>query len=421
MASSDVPQTKPRLLVVLGAGSSMPWRMPGISEINELMKRWSREWAQEHQVDAGHDTFSFLWEATARYYKSNDYGISPNFERILGYMTALASWLSPTPFGNPIIEAIEDGAPVGALQWLSVPSDRYAGRTLIMRQQAFLLEKLTHHMRDLSIGFDARPSEISDYTEFFGRLRERFDLGVYNLNYDTVARSAWPEAYRGFDCHGRFDPSGVIKRREWGFLYHLHGSVHHSIANYGHRIEWKDDLASEFRDHRETAPDMAQEFRPAPLTTLIAGGFKLDQLLADPFHTFHSSLVRHAQEADALLIAGYGFGDLHVNRCLRIRFDRIDDEAAHPKAVVLEKSPHGRLQTASLQANDYRAYQLTHTFNTRFAITEGHRNREMTVAPFIESGELETDNRDRAGIWHGGFREAFAHVGRISDWLSRAG
>ena len=421
MASSDVAQTKPRLLVILGAGSSMPWRMPGVGEIDDLMKRWSQEWAPEHQVDAGHDPFSFLWKATERYYKSYHYGIGPNFERILGYMTALASWLSPPPFGNPIIEAIDGGAPAGALQWLSDPSDEYAGRTLIMRQKAFLLEKLTHHMRDLSIGFDGRPSEISDYTEFFGRLRERFDLGVYNLNYDTVARSAWPDAYRGFDCHGRFDPLGVIKRREWGFLYHLHGSVHHSIADHGHRIEWKDDLASEFRDHRETAPDMAQEFRPAPLTTLIAGGFKLDQLLADPFHTFHSSLVRHAQEADALLIAGYGFGDLHVNRCLRNRFDKPDDEAPHPKAVVLEKSPHGRLQTASLQVNDYWAYQLTHTLNTRFPMTEGHRNRELTVAPFIESGEFETDNRDRAAIWHGGFRKAFCHVGRINDWLSRTG
>lgn len=290
-----------------------------------------------------------------------------------------------------------------------------------MNQHAFLLGKLTHHMRDLSIEIDTRPLAISDYAGFFGGLRDRFDLGVYNLNYDTVALSAWPDAYRGFDCYGSFEPSDVSQRRQWGFIYHLHGSVHHCIAEHAHRIDWKEDLASEFRDHRETAPDMAQDFRPAPLTSLIAGGFKLDQLLADPFHTFHSSLVRHAQEADALLIVGYGFGDLHVNRCLRNRFDGPDDEAPYPKAVILEKSPLGRLQTASLQVNDYWAYQLTHTFNTRFPVTEAHHKRELTVAPFIESGEFETDNHDRVAIWHGGFREVLSRVDKISEWLLRNG
>ena len=174
------------------------------------------------------------------------------------------------------------------------------------------------------------------------------------------------------------------------------------------------------------------------------GGFKLDQLLADCHHagliqtawldpapgasslrhihfTIHSSLVRHVQEANALLIAGYGFGDLHVNRSLRNRFDRPDDDAAHPKAVVLEKSPQRRLQTASLQIYDYWAYQMTHTLNTRFSMTEAHRNGELTVAPFLENGEFETDNHDRVAIWHGGFREALSDVGRINDWLSRTG
>ena len=399
----------------------MPWYMPGVCEIDELMKRWSREWTPESQLAVDDDVYGVLREASERYYGSKHYGIRPNFERTLGYMTALASWLSPPPFGNPIIEAVDGGASASALQWLSDSSDEYAGRNLIMNQHAFLLKKLTHHMRDLSIEFDARPSAISDYTEFFERLRDRFDLGVYNLNYDTIALSAWPDAYRGFDCHGRFDPYGVIQRHQWGFIYHLHGSVHHCIAAHAHRIDWKEDLVSEFRDHRETAPDMAQDFRPAPLTSLIAGGFKLDQLLADPFQTFHSSLVRHAQEADALLIAGYGFGDLHVNRSLRNRFDRPDDDAPHPKSVVLEKSPHRKLQTASLQINDYWAYQLTHTLNTRFPMTDAHRNRELTVAPFIESREFETDNQDRVAVWHGGFREAFSHVGRICDWLSRIG
>lgn len=394
--------------------------MPSVGKIDELMKRWSREWAPESRHDSGYDVYSVLWEATERYYESNHYGIRPNFERVLGEMTALASWLSPPPFGNPLIEAIEGGDPISALQWLRSPSDEFAARKLILSRQAFLLEKLASHMRGLSAEFEARPCAISDYTEFFGQLRDRFDLGIYNLNYDTVARNAWPDAYCGFDRHGNFDPSGVAQRRKWGFIYHLHGSVHHSIANRTRRIEWKDDLGSEFTDRLETAPDMALDFRPAPLTTLIAGSFKLDQLLAEPFQTFYSSLIRHAQDADAFLIAGYGFGDPHVNKALRNGFDRADN-APRPKAVVLEKTPHERLQTASRQSHDYWAYQLGHTLNTAFRITGEHIERKLTVRPFIENGDFERDTKDRVAVWHGGFREAFPSAGKITGWLSRAG
>ena len=221
-----------------------------------------------------------LWEASERYYGSNHYGIRPNYERVLGEMTSLASWLSPRPFGNPIIEAIRGGSPVAALEWLHDPSDENTGRKLVLSQQTFLLEKLANYIRGLTKPIDSRSPPIPDYMNFLRTLQDCFDLGIYNLNYDTAARSAWPEAYCGFDRHVNFDPSGVTQRRKWDFVYHLHGSVRHCITAYPHRIGWKEDLDCEFTDKLEMAPDMAQDFRSVPLTTLIAGGFKLDQLLA---------------------------------------------------------------------------------------------------------------------------------------------
>ena len=417
MVPSDCLRSKPKLLVVLGAGSSIPCGMPSVSQIDEHMKRWSWEWAPESSVDPKGNVFDILWKASKRYYKSNHYGICPNYERVLGEMTALASWLSPRPFGNPIIEVMKDGTLVSALEWLHDMPDEYAGRKLVLSQQTFLLEKLADHMRHLGKAFDSQSSEFSDYTEFFRRLRERFDFGIYNLNYDTVARTAWPEAYCGFDLHGNFDPSGVSQRCDWDFVYHLHGSVHHCITADPHRIGWQENLGGKFLNQVEIAPDMAQDFQSAPLTTLIAGGFKLDQLLADPYQTFYSTLVRHTQEADALLIAGYGFGDLHVNRALRNRFEGPDDKA--PRVVVLEKSPHEKLQTASLQSHDFWAYGLAHTLNDRFKITQAHRDRELTVASFVKNGEFETSIKDRVAIWHGGIQEATSSVDKVDKWLSK--
>ena len=47
--------------------------MPSVSEIDELMKRWSREWVPETSVDCQGEVFNVLWEASERYYGSNHY------------------------------------------------------------------------------------------------------------------------------------------------------------------------------------------------------------------------------------------------------------------------------------------------------------------------------------------------------------
>lgn len=341
-----------KLLVLLGAGSSVPYGMPSVGKIDELMKRWSTAWKPYQSEHSKADVFKILWEMSERYYTTNHYDIRPNYERVLGEMTELASWLSPPPFGNPIIEAIGGCTPFSALEWLRDSSDEFAGRKLILSQQEFLLEKLANHMRECCRRNIPHSSDLSDYSKFFRRLREYFDVGIYNLNYDTVARTAWPEACNGFDKSGFFDPLAIAQRQEWEFIYHLHGCVHHCISHSVARpwIVWKDNLEEEFTDRGVPPVDMAQDFRSIPLTTLIAGGFKLDQILTEPYQTLYSSLARHVHEASAILIVGYGFGDLHVNRAIQNRFELNDsDERPYPKTVVLEKSCPQRYRTGRLQ------------------------------------------------------------------------
>ncbi len=146
-----------------------------------------------------------------------------------------------------------------------------------------------------------------------------------------------------------------------------------------------------------------------PLTTLIAGGFKLDQLLFDPFQTFYSTLVRHVHEADAILLAGYGFGDLHVNRAEA--FERSDYELSYPPAVVLTKSCPDTMRMGRRQSHDFWAFQLTHALGINF---NNKQNNGGTVARLIENQEFEIPGFvkrenlvcNRVGIWHGGFIEA---------------
>ena len=103
VAPSNGEQRKPRLLVILGAGSSISCGMPSVREIDKSMRRWAREWKPEPPVDSETDVFNLLWDMAESYYGGNRYCIRPNYEMVLGEMTALASWVSPPPFGNPLI------------------------------------------------------------------------------------------------------------------------------------------------------------------------------------------------------------------------------------------------------------------------------------------------------------------------------
>ena len=179
-----------KLLVILGAGSSIPLGMPSVGKVDALMKLWSSEQSASQSRQPKIDVFKVLWEASERYFAANHYGMKPNYERVLGGMTALASWLSPPPFGNPVIEAIGGLGPFSSLSWLRDLSDEFAGRKLVLGQQEFLLGILANHMRDLCRDGILHSHCFCDYKNFFRSLRDDFDIGVYNLNYDTVARSA---------------------------------------------------------------------------------------------------------------------------------------------------------------------------------------------------------------------------------------
>ncbi len=412
-----------KLLVLLGAGSSIPYGMPSVDKVDELMRRWSSGGKSCQSEHLKSDVFNALWEISERYYGVNRYGIRPNYERVLGEMTALANWLSPPPFGNPTIEAIGGCTPFSTLAGLRDSSDEFAGRTLVLSQQEFLLERLANHMRKHCRRNISNLSGFSDYTNFLRILREHFDVGIYNLNYDTVAKTAWPEAFSGFDQWGFFNPLAVAQRQEWEFIYHLHGSVHHCISHPIARpwIVWKDDLGEQFTDRGVPPADMAQDFRPIPLTTLISGGFKLDQILAEPYQTFYSTLVRHVHEADAILIVGYGFGDLHVNRAIQNRFELHDsDDRPYPRVVVLEKSCPQRYRTGRLEVYEFWSRQMKHTLNTSFHDGSKIQSEDdRRVADLIEKDECEIDVNNRTAIWHGGLCSSFVAVDRFIEWLAR--
>jgi hypothetical protein len=276
-------------------------------------------------------------------------------------------------------------------------------------------------MRDRTRAAPLATPEFGKYRNLFRRLAEDFDIGVYNLNYDNLALKARPKAFVGFDRRsGIFSPRAVQRRRRWHFVYHLHGSVHHSLPT--HRVgisEWYDDLSRpDFNDGHSGLSDFkGTDDRKLPRTTLVAGGWKIDQLQMEPYHTFYSTLARHLSEADAILVGGYGFGDDHIGNALR---NRLEHGGQIPVVVLDYADPKGKTDPMEFRMDTWST-NLRNSLDCRCGFREA--GSPNSVPPVISdlvarnAFEVSTDPQRPVAIWYGGFYTAACRAGDISNWL----
>jgi|SRR5882724_1147184 len=404
---------KKKLLMILGAGSSVAQGMPSVADLNDCMMQWS---AERVDVCTGCNYFAELWKSLKLYYEAADskLRLEPNFEKILGDMVGLATWMTPAPNGNSLRQIIsgDDVPPLDFPTW-----HPYAPFTNINAQLTYLLSRLAQHMRILCLRRDSTTRDFQRYQQLIAALRDTFDIGLYNLNYDNVALTAWPKAFTGFDPTGRFDPRTVHQRRKWNFIYHLHGSVYHTLPPnepLGSLIQWQHNLNARFNDGDSgRSTDRRSDNKSFPLTTLIVGGFKLDQLLIEPFQSFYAAFIRHVYEADAILIGGYGFGDAHINRALQNRLAHL---GARPPVIVLTKS-HSKTDPMQF-CGDTWGFDLCETLSVDGgSFSERGYSAPPSIAELIAKKTFELSSLYRVAIWHGGFVESVDRLDGILPWL----
>lgn len=420
-----------KLLIILGAGSSIDQGMPSVADLGASMKQWSAEWPQsDPALFAADNYFAALWQSAETYYSSRflSFSIDPNFERILGDMAGLAHWVERPPFGNPLRQIVCGDLPPSSLHFPFAEGEALFGPYILLNSQlGYLLKHLAEHVRERCRRFQSTNSAFSAYQNLLAQLRDEFEVGIYNLNYDNVALTAWPAAFTGFGPNGQFDPDAVHSRQDWGFIYHLHGSVHHTLRGSStDSSEWQHDLNGSFKDGDEgQATKVLSEGKSFPRSTLIAGGFKLDQLLIEPYHSFYAALIRHVYEADAVLIGGYGFGEAHVNRALRNCLERGQAQrpAQRPPVVILEWSKNGGFQMDTRQ--DIWAMEMRRSLCVAgpFRCEMPEEPQPNSFAGMIPRNSFEISSVHKVAVWHGGFCEAGQHMNGIREFLStgRAG
>jgi hypothetical protein len=216
-----------------------------------------------------------------------------------------------------------------------------------------------------------------------------------------------------------FDGAAVYSAMDpYLFSFSTHAEDTAFDREHGIRSQW--DAYAGSGGYEGQAINVLSEQKSFPRATLIAGGFKLDQLLIGPFHSPYAALIRHAYEADAIMIGGYGFGDAHINRALQNRLERghVEGPSRRPPVMILTTSPDNEWQMDS--RGDMWSMEM------RRALCAGAFRCEMLdshtpaiAANLIPRRSFEVSSTHRVAVWHGGFVEAACELDRIVSWLIR--
>jgi hypothetical protein len=292
---------KKKLLVVAGSGASVEFGMPSVKEVNKILN--------DHLLKyiSNKDKTESIYEYFKNIVATDD------FEEIIYFINLLSSLLDTT---NPINSFIERSK----LPDLTFYSNVKVLDSHILRNAgSLMLESLVDTFRNKCRNVTTTHSKDFEKTRlFFSKLQNDFSLGILNLNYDNILYESIPGLYTGFDHNtGKFQPKGVLNRKEFDFIYHMHGSVHFNLKGSEtemHEIFWENKLEAFFeQDAFGRSPHLSKERIDIPNSAFIAGYGKPHQIQRYPFRIYYSKLDSLVNEADAFLFLGYGFKDLHIN------------------------------------------------------------------------------------------------------------
>lgn len=280
-----------------------------------------------------------------------------------------------------------------------------------------IIDEVAQHIMRYVAGFQAAGAH-QWFADFWREATARCHWDVGTLNYDncveqSLGTGTWEDGFVRVDPGVyRFDPTRILTGALTRIL-HLHGSVffgypHPDISN---RFPFEDQHEDLYRfDSHDVARRMwfgrstnqAQAGESAIAGPIITGQRKPDKLLGYPYSTYqavlHSALLRNPR----LLIAGYGFGDLHFNRLLN-RLTRIHGD--NRRVVLIAYVPpdmRGENWAPEAAIRDWPGIEMFHAL--------AHLSRETRP---LEGGYVNpwVSRDSRCRVYLEGFQEAVQNHG----------
>jgi hypothetical protein len=245
---------KKKLLVLSGAGASVDFGMPNVSDVSKLLEGATRD-QFPLLFDHSRGLYSYFEDQLAQHWRLRGRLSAsewPTFEDVLlaifetagalddkGFASPSTAFLSVRPFPDLGFDrstrSVVDDNVIRQFGAIAVDSllDEFRKRCVIAEQEG-------------AASFEALRGLIS-------ALSGEFELAFATLNYDDVLYRCAGRFEMGFDDSGRFDNFRLFNRQNWGAFLHLHGSVHFDFRDDNTRfdgyggfddIHWVEDLES---------------------------------------------------------------------------------------------------------------------------------------------------------------------------------
>ncbi|MFK0691136.1 SIR2 family protein [Mesorhizobium sp. IMUNJ 23033] len=401
--------TKRKILIVTGAGSTIDFGMPSVWQVGEVIKaEMQKVFPLANRPNA--NLYGFVESSIRRHWNNVPSYLrrDPNFEDVLYAVFAASGLLS----------ASASASGLGALvKTKKLPDFRFfdrepksVDRFELYNLGSFAVDAILADVRErCRIAERDRSAQFGELQSFVSELQKTFDVAVVTLNYDNVLYRALPNIEIGFDPRtGRFQDERLFFRVDWPCMLHLHGSVHFDMPTPSkadmHEIFWQPDIDASFAQNssgRSRHPN--PEGTEFPTSAIVAGYGKSMQLVRRPFRSYYAELDRLVASCDALLLAGYGFGDQHLN----VAFERFRDARRRP-VVILDYAKRGSSTLGGFE-DQALATAVVHTFQTDLHSMRwlGH-SVPGEVDALIDAADFETSNDPATplSVWYGGMTEA---------------
>jgi len=304
---------KPHLTVVLGAGASIELGVPSTTDLTKKV------WSALEKVEGRNERFPwdkhpsvYLREALERAYAPT------TFEHIVHALEAASSLNNSWKGRHGIVEGVLTGGPLGELT--SVFSD-----PVWLERASEQVFRVLHHEVDAASQSAADRSQWGAFARLLKQLNAAFDLHIMTLNYDDLVERAldWGGAEQGFNVVRGQAAAEFVAFDKPPRLMHLHGGV-----NLGYSKDEKDPrdfnfhelfwfrTSSEARESWEQmsrSQSSSQALRHTIIGPFITGMQKADKLQIEPYETLGRHVANLLAAHPRLLVAGFGFGDHHVN------------------------------------------------------------------------------------------------------------
>ena len=243
---------KKKLLVIVGAGASLDFGMPSVKKVDQLFEEWSKTRFPLRNSD-DKSLYSWIKEKLLSYIQQNPRNRINNiinFENLIFLIQNLERILNDEKWAsfNNRLKPFIDICLMPEITILG--KDQIADGDKLYYLHSFLVDQLLDYFREICKTIhEDKKNEFERLRVLFKNLRDDFEVGVINLNYDNVLLTAFPDLETGFNSvTGEFERSRIYNGN-WNFCYHIHGSIHFDLRENKseiHKIYWNSDLNSIF-------------------------------------------------------------------------------------------------------------------------------------------------------------------------------